>query len=50
MAKLIITAEFEPDESDSMAEKYGPDGLQELLMHSPFGLTDIDITVGESED
>lgn len=49
MAKLTITAEFEPDESDPMAEKYGPDGLMELLMESGMGLTDIDISVGEED-
>lgn len=49
MATLKITAEFEPDENDPMAEKYGPDGLSELLMHSGMGLTDIDITVGEDD-
>lgn len=50
MAKLTITAEFEPDEEDPMAAKYGPDGLSELLMESSMGLTDIDISVGEDDD
>lgn len=50
MAKLTITAEFDPDEADPLAAKYGPSGLLELLVNSPFGLDDIDITVGESDD
>jgi hypothetical protein len=49
MAKLTITADFDPDENDPLAAEYGPDGLQELLMNSGMGLINIDVSVGEED-
>jgi hypothetical protein len=45
MARLTITAEFEPDEDDELSAEYGPKNLLETLVQ--FGLDDVDITVDE---
>lgn len=46
MARILITAEFEPDENDPMAKEYGPKGLHELLMEQGFS----DIEINASDD
>ncbi len=45
MKKIVITAEFEPE--DDMDEKHGPSGLLEALL--PFGLSDVDVEVEDTD-